>query len=159
MPIFKVVPGYQKYHDIDSYEDVIKYCLQEYKTPNGFIGGLADDPETAILLMELHTASFYKTSGIMLRHMILSFSEDERIDYSGAFNIAQLIADFYNYNYQILFVVHEDHPTPHIHFIMNTVGYDGVKYDGSKADYYNFQNHIKSVLHPYGLSLIVEKYT
>lgn len=158
MPIFKVIPGYQKYHDINSYRDVITYCLQHTKTPNSLIGGIAEDVETAILLMQLHTESYYKESGANLRHMVLNFSKDEDIDFIQAYYIAQAIANYYSQQYQILFVIHEDHACPHIHFIMNTVDYSGKKYDGTKKDYYSFQAHMRHILKRYNLSLKICKY-
>ncbi len=73
--------------------------------------------------------------------MILSFSEDENIGYQQAYYIAQAIAKYYSQHYQIFFVVHEDHNAPPIHFVMNTLDYDGRKYDGTKADYYLSKAH------------------
>lgn len=144
----------KKYHDEDTYADVMQYVCSPYKAPNGLIGGFGVDLYQAIEQFT-RTAQFYgKTKGIHLRHIILSFSPDERVTPAQAKQIAYEIALFYANRYQIVFVVHTDSENLNVHFVMNTVSYiDGLKYEGKKKDYYDFQGHAKAVCWNYGLRL------
>ena len=70
-----------------------------------------------------------KTEGLLLRHSILSFPPEERIDARDAADIATRAIRYYEQQYQILAAVHEDRPHIHIHFVMNTLNYcTGKKY-------------------------------
>lgn len=161
-------PGFEsytgKYHDNNSYYDVINYIISEEKTPHQFIGGYGVNLNQAAYEMDYLAKVYGKESGIRLRHFILSFSPEE-VKYGGIkkfealYKIGQYAALFYSDEYQIVFAVHEDKDHPHIHFVMNTTNYrTGAKYQGDKKDYYAFQNYIDDFLwEQYRLRLHVYK--
>ena len=96
--------------------------------------------------------AYGKDFGVRLRHMILSFAPDEKVGTFGAEMIAYQIAGYYGRQYQIVWACHTDSKCLNIHLVMNTVSYQtGMKYDGSKADYYGFLDHVNRVLKPFGL--------
>ena len=143
-----------KYHDSDALSTVITYCCAPEKTKSGYIGGFGINIHDAAEQMESLARTYYKADGIRLRHMVLSFESWEKITPFMAFQIAYQAAWYYGSSYQILFAVHENTTHPHIHFVMNTVSYlDGHKYAGKREDYYNFQQHLRNVLWPYGIEL------
>ncbi len=108
--------------------------------------------------MEGLCRAFDKTEGLLLRHSILSFSPEERIDAWDAADIATRAIRYYKQQYQILAAVHEDRPHIHIHFVMNTLNYrTGKKYPGDRADYYGFLAYLGKILKPYGLKVKPEK--
>lgn len=147
----------KKYHDDEALADVIGYVLRKDKTSNELVGGIAVDPWHAEEQFRIVAQAYGKDFGVRLRHMVLSFSPEEGIDAHDAKNIASQVAAYYGYDYQILWAVHLDGKTVHIHMVMNMVSYrTGVKYDGSKADYYSFQAHINAVLVPYGLYVMAK---
>lgn len=143
--------GNKKYHDEQAIEDVMKYILREDKVQDGCMGGFAVNPTMAEDQFEMIAEVYGKNFGVRLRHMILSFSPSDEIDLHDAKNIAYQVASYYGNNYQIVWACHIDARCLNIHMVMNTVSYqNGMKYDGSKADYYGFERHINTVLQPYG---------
>ena len=115
-------------------------------------------PNIAAYSMEGLCRAFDKTEGLLLRHSILSFSPEERIDAWDAADIATRAIRYYKQQYQILAAVHEDRPHIHIHFVMNTLNYrTGKKYPGDRADYYGFLAYLGKILKPYGLKVKPEK--
>lgn len=143
--------GNQKYHDDQAIEDVLTYILQEEKVQDGCVGGFAVNPALAADQFEMVAQAYGKDFGIRLRHMILSFAPNEKIDLHDAKNIAYQVAGYYGNDYQIVWACHTDARCLHVHMVMNTVSYqNGMKYDGSKVDYYGFERHINTVLQPYG---------
>ena len=142
--------GNKKYHDDQAIEDVMNYILREDKVREGYMGGFAVNPSMVEDQFEMIAEVFGKNYGVRLRHMILSFSPSEEIDLHDAKNIAYRVASYYGNDYQIVWACHTDARCLHVHMVMNTVSYQtGMKYDGSKADYYGFERHINTVLQPY----------
>ena len=72
--------GNQKYHDDQAIEDVLTYILQEEKVQDGCVGGFAVNPALAADQFEMVAQAYGKDFGIRLRHMILSFAPNEKID-------------------------------------------------------------------------------
>ena len=161
----KELEGYSngKYHDDNSFCDVIGYVMRPEKTPSGYIGGIAVDVAHAVEQMEKLSAYYGQNTGVRLRHMILAFepgelSNSRKYALSIAYQVAYPIALFYGDHHQIVYAVHEDGAKVHIHFVMNTTNYlTGLKYPGSKADYYQFLSHINQELADYYCSVVPTK--
>lgn len=149
--------GNKKYHDEQAIDDVIDYVLQEYKVEGGDIGGFSVNPLFAADQFDMIAEIYGKNYGIRLRHMILSFSPEEKISLFDAKNIAYQVAGYYGSHYQIVWACHTDTRCLNIHMVMNTVSYqNGMKYEGSKADYYGFEKHINMVLQQYGTYVVMK---
>lgn len=154
----RVTDGFSggKYHDDDAVHHVLHYVTDPQKTPSGYIGGIAVNPQQAILEMEALSRYYGQDTGVRLRHFILSFRPRELWSKKGqslyaAYQVACAVAQFYGEEYQIVYAVHENTRNPHIHFVMNTTNYrTGLKYQGKKQDLHNFLNWINEVLEPYG---------
>ena len=143
-----------KYHDEMSLHNVLAYVMDPRKTNADLIGGFAVNPEMAEDQFEMIARNYGKDFGIRLRHMVLSFSEREKVDPFVAKNIAYQIAAYYAYDYQIIYAVHTDSRCLNIHFVMNSVSYrTGKKYDGKKEDYYHFLEYMERILRSYGMQL------
>lgn len=152
----KIVHAPGKYQDKTAYTDTLEYCMKPSKTPSGLIGGRNIDTDYAVQEMETVSQTFGKVTGNKLRHFILSFSPEENMTADEVAHIADQVAGHYSDRYQIVYAVHEDTNCPHAHFAMNHVSFrDGRHYYGTKQDYYDFQEHIKEVLRPYGKKLEV----
>ena len=154
MATFKVIGRGQngKYMDDYAREDVIAYVLQNDKTPHHCIGGAAVNIYNALQEMTLLARAFHKDTGLRLRHSVISFENDRGITLKAANQIAQQAIAYFGSAYQIIYAVHEDTEHLHIHLVMNSVSYlDGMKYHGSKKDYYSFIGYMKVVLRPYGI--------
>ena len=172
MPTLKVVyqndntwnetTGCRKYHDDDALDAVISYCIQDYKTPSMLIGGYGVNLSQAAFEMHRLSSAYGKDNGLRLRHMILSFS-DQELKRMGTraleivFRITDYAARYYGYEYQIIYAVHEDTDHLHSHLVMNTVNYQtGKKYRGDKKDYYSFLGYLGRFLKiQYGMDLWV----
>ena len=158
MAVFRVVNKTGKYHDDTALMNVITYCCNPIKIKSGLVGGHAVNPQYAIYEMEKVAKLCDKNRGLRLRHMYLSFDLTELQNSCGAYLIAYQAAMFYGLDYQIIFCVHEDTEHINVHFVMNSVSYrSGLKYQGTKKDYYDFQNHLRTILREYGIGLMVLK--
>lgn len=172
MPTLKVIhhndnnwnerAGCRKYHDDVALDTVISYCIQDPKTPSMLIGGYGVNLNQAAFEMHRLSQAYGKDSGLRLRHMILSFSDQElkRMKIRApefVFKIADYAAQYYGYEHQIIYAVHEDTGRLHAHLVMNTVNYrTGQKYRGDKKDYYEFQHYLGKFLHTqFGMNLNV----
>ena len=145
-----------KYHDLDSYDSVVRYIQRQDKTVPRFCGGIAVNPAQAALEMQILTKAYRQEEGSCLRHMVLSFTPREIDDMGHANGLAFEIAEYYGGSYQITWAVHGDKRHIHIHFIMNKVSYlNGKKYHGTKKDYYDVINHTKTVLWQLGIPVQV----
>ena len=103
--------------------------------------------------MTLLARAFHKDTGLRLRHSVISFENNRGITLKAADQIAQQAIAHFGSAYQIIYAVHEDADHLHIHLVMNSVSYlDGMKYHGSKKDYYSFIGYMKAALSPYGIS-------
>ena len=98
----KELEGYSngKYHDDNSFCDVIGYVMRPEKTPSGYIGGIAVDVAHAVEQMEKLSAYYGQNTGVRLRHMILAFepgelSNSRKSALSIAYQLAYPIALFY----------------------------------------------------------------
>lgn len=167
MPVFKVIHkgdihypngGLPKYHDGQAFETVIGYCTRPDKAV--YVGGFGVNPAQAALEMELTSRAFGNEGGLQLRHWVLSFQSKEfgrrkKVDHILR-QIAWQGAAYYAYRHQIIYAVHQDASNPHIHFVMSATDYTtGGKYSGTKEDYYNYQDYLRRILFPYGMTLTV----
>ena len=160
MGILKIVNSSGKYHDADSTYDLIHYIADPCKTLHGRYGGLAVSsiPSLAILQMQILRQAWEKEDCVQLRHMILSFDQDElSVDNLEHINLlhqlAVHIASYYSSFYQIFYGIHENTEHLHVHFAMNMLNYQtGIQYTGKKKDLFDFLSHINRILLPFGLS-------
>lgn len=157
-PYFKE-NGLGKYKDDDALHDVISYCTQSSKAC--YVDGIAVYAPDAIFEMERLAKAYGKDSGLRLRHWVLSFSAQEIKGIRKA-QLPEVIhrfgwyaANYYGWQYQILFAVHLDNNNPHIHFVMNTVNYlTGKKYPGNKGDFYAYQKYLQDFFSEFGMVVV-----
>lgn len=153
-----------KYHDEESITDLINYIFNPQKTC-GYIGGLSVDVNNAAYEMELLSALYHNNNGVRLRHWVISFSDQDLMNaaiqmgcgetqaiYKLGFLFAVVFAD----RFQIVYAIHFNTDTRHIHFVMNNVSYiDGRKFSGSKKDYWDYVCYVKRVAEMFGMILCV----
>lgn len=152
MAVYVVLNKRGKYKDGWALRDVIRYAASKANENNVFGGAVL--PEIAVESMEGIARAYHKAWGSRLRHSVLSFGEKDGITLRQIRSMIQPIIAYYQSDYQILAVIHEDREHLHVHFIMNSVSYrDGSKYDGKIKDYYAFHNYLTRILHYYGISV------
>lgn len=99
-----------KYHDLASYNDVINYILQPYKTIHHHIGSIGLNPLDPAGSMRSVAEQFGKTKGVHVRHFIVAFDPWEPITPEIADQIGRRIIQYLGREFQALYAVHEDEP-------------------------------------------------
>lgn len=157
MATMKFVNAAGKYSDPLAYDCVIGYILQNHKTPSRIIGGFGVDFNNPAQSMKDHSISYNKDTGVRLRHFIVSFTRKESEKLHLIQNIAHHLGQIIGLTHQVVYAVHEDTDTLHIHYVFNSVAlYTGRKYHGSKADHYELMDTIRNALRCYGISKCYE---
>ena len=99
MAIYRVIHHSGKYHDWNAIRDLLQYVSSPEKPKSGLIFGGALFPNIAADYMEELCRAFDRTDGLLLRHSILSFSPEERIDALDAADIAVRAVRYYKQQY------------------------------------------------------------
>ena len=157
MATFKTVNSTDKYKDDNAICDVLNYILNINKTPHNYIGFCSLDPMCNLAEQMMTTSEFFnKSSGVRLRHWIVSFSPKEINKASVVNEIASKISSYIGANFQTVYAVHEDKTHLHFHLVHNAVSYvDGHRFYGTRADFYAFENFLKSVCAEYGIKKVM----
>lgn len=132
-----------KYKDQNALQNVYQYMIDQKnsyksrKVQSHYIGGAHVDLSDPAKSMDDIAKKFHKASGIRLKHIIISFAEDEFVSPYTAAYAAEGISQRIGQIYQNFYVVHEDHASPHIHMMMNTVSHiNGYKYQPQKDKFW-----------------------
>ena len=150
MPILKVKN--HSYNGEEALENVVNYVLR-----SGYYGGLAVDPEHAVFQMQLVKQLWSKTDGRQVRHIILSFSKHEVLDYCDAMKYGYQICQYFGGRFQIVFGLHMDTNHLHLHFALNTVSFvDGSKFSAGPSDYWTLRSYIQSLMPRWSVDLVTD---
>ena len=111
-----------------------------------YCGGFGVNPEYAYEEMLLVKKIWHKEDGQQVRHFVLSFAKEEKLNTQQKLKLAYDICRYYP-EFQCFFGCHYDTDNPHIHFVMNTVSaIDGHRYSGGPPDWYGLREYIESLL-------------
>lgn len=154
MSIMKYLNG-GKYFDDNARLDVITYVTYPNKIKHGYTNAAGFEPSYLAGLMTAHAQKYGKDSGVRLRHFFIAFTRQELSSAKKAYEIAVKIGHMLGCNYQTVYAVHEDKFYLHIHFVHNSVGYNGERFKGTYSESHALENSIKSILKPYGIRLMV----
>lgn len=136
MVFFKKIGWSGKYQDDDAIPALINYITRVDKTPHRLIGGANIDAFHPAESMIAVSEKFGKNSKIRLHHFIVTFEPSMKYALDLVDKIARSIAYPISKTYQIVYAVHEDTKSLHIHFVFNAVSFiDGKKYHGGKNEY------------------------
>lgn len=145
-----------KYRDLESKDDVIGYVLNPYKTPHHYCGYVMVNPNNIAGSMMAVSSNFHKENGVQIRHFILSFDPKELSGFRIADEIGYLTMRFFGKEYQTIYAVHEKPDNPHIHIVINSVSYvDGHRYYGTRKEFYDMMNYLRSILFKYGIKELI----
>lgn len=157
MATMKFLNAAGKYSDPLAYDCVIGYILQAYKTPSKIIGGFGVDLNKPAQSMKDHAILYNKDTGVRLRHFLVSFTRKESQNIHLIQKIAYHLGQVIGLTHQVVYAVHEDTGTLHIHYVFNSVAlYTGRKYHGSKADHYELKKIIQNALKANGIPVCYE---
>lgn len=156
MATIKTANGTDKYFDNSSRKDVITYILRSDKIRHNLFGSNMFDICNAPAIMNNTASKFGKTTGVKLRHFIISFDPAEVSEPMIAYDIAEQISAFFFSEYQTVFAVHEDKAYLHIHIVINSISYiDGHRYYGKREEFNAFKAHVRNILKRYGVNILM----
>ena len=156
MPILKTANKKGAYRGNRDKENVINYVLSDSKVKSGLCGGFCIDKANIVGSMEAVSVYFGKTKGVQLRHFILSFHPKETQDKMLVAEIGYRVAQVFSQKYQVVYAVHENKPSLHIHFVTNSVSYvDGSRYYGTRKEFYEIMEFIQYLLAEYGFGKLI----
>lgn len=113
-----------------------------------FVGGVGVDytnADKAVCQMRTIKKYYGKTSGRQLYHYCLSFTEDVE-DAQQVYIIGKIIAEDFFRGHQVIFGVHEDSKSGHlhIHYVVNSVSYEtGLKWHMSAKEFKDFKKEME----------------
>ena len=129
------ITGKGKYRDDHARQDLYTYMMdqkhstQSKKLVHYYIGGSHVDLSNPVQSMEEVAKKYHKDRGVRLKHIIVSFAEQDNVTAHMIASAAEEMSQRIGHIYQNFYVVHEDRRSPHIHMMMNTVSHiNGYKY-------------------------------
>ena len=129
------ITGKSKYKDQNALQNVYIYMMdqkhsyQSKKLLHYYIGGSHVDLSNPVQSMEEVARKYHKDRGVRLKHIIVSFAEQDNVTTHMVAYAAEEMSQRIGQIYQNFYVVHEDRRSPHIHMMMNTVSHvNGYKY-------------------------------
>lgn len=141
----KMVNG--EYTGKESLINPIKYIMNPKKQNlSGAIGADPDNAEAMIKQFEKVKKIYNKNSGRMVKHFIVSASNDINLTPEKMLDYSNQIAQFYGEEYQIVYAVHENGARLHTHFILNTVSYrNGKKYSSEWDELNRLRDYVRDI--------------
>ena len=136
----------ESYYNLDAVENLVWYIAR-----SAFRVGsttVSHGPKEAIYQMKLVKRVFQKEGGRQCRHFILSFGEDDLLTPEEIWELAPMVAAYYETRYQVFWGLHQSEKGIwHLHFAANSVSYiDGRMYSGGVGDFYGLKEYIQSLL-------------
>lgn len=106
----------------------IRYLTNGKKTVEGFFTGAINCRlEHAVEDMEALKDFYGKKDGRILTCGVISFTEEDK-DLGKCWAAGKdMLREIYGKNFQVVYSMHTNTAHPHVHFLINTVGLDGVK--------------------------------
>lgn len=160
MPVFKAVSG--SYWNWKDFRNLVNYAaMGKDGTPNvcGAQGVLLGTPGSMYSQMEDVKKQFRKEKNRKALHYILSFSREEEayIGVNEALRIGYLVAGFF-LGFQVVFGIHTDTESLHIHFIVNCTSYEnGLAFDMGPAKLQELKEYINAAVWEYYLRSLPEE--
>lgn len=121
MAIFETFNGNGNYRNENAIEAVTEYIFNPYKSPGGYLGGCGVNPSYPAESMINVSEEYGKSSGVRLRHYVLSFAPNELNNPQTANEIGTRIATLIGREYQVIYAVHENKKHLHIHIMHNAI--------------------------------------
>ena len=161
MPVFKAVSGdYKTGNDL---RNLVNYAVKGKDgvyNVYGAQGVLIGDADSMYRQMEEVKKYFRKESGHQAMHYILSFSGEE-MEYIGvreALQIGYAFAGCCFLGWQVVFGIHTDTDSLHVHFIVNSTSYEnGRAFDMGPAGLQEAKEYVKAAVRSYYIRSLPEE--
>lgn len=93
MATFKVKSKKGKYHDENTYRNLVEYVSSSAKVRDGGVIGRSVVPACAVDAMKTVAHAYHKDNGLKMRHCILSYGTEENVSFQDAKDMACQIMD------------------------------------------------------------------
>ena len=145
--------------DYQSMRDVMDYAMNDAKTEKQYyVSGWNCSPLIAREEMQITKKQYGKEDGILAFHGYQSFKPGE-VTPEIAHEIGMKLAQELWPDHQVIIATHLDKAHIHSHFVVNSVGLDGRKFNACKASYRQMRAASDRLCKEYGLSVITEQQT
>lgn len=142
-----------------SLRDVMDYAMDDAKTQQQYyVSGWNCLPGIALQEMRLVKRMFGKEDGILAFHGYQSFKPGE-VSPEIAHEIGMKLAEELWPDHQVIIATHVNKDHVHNHFVLNSVGLHGKKFNACKASYREMRAASDRLCREYGLSVIEPKST
>lgn len=140
-----------------SLRDVMDYAMDDAKTQQQYyVSGWNCLPGIALQEMRLVKRMFGKEDGILAFHGYQSFKPGE-VSPEIAHEIGMKLAEELWPDHQVIIATHVNKDHVHNHFVLNSVGLHGKKFNACKASYREMRAASDRLCREYGLSVIEPK--
>ena len=140
--------------DYQSMRDVMDYAMNDAKTEKQYyVSGWNCSPMTAREEMQITKKVYDKEDGVLAYHGYQSFKPGE-VTPEIAHEIGMKLAQELWPDHQVIVATHLDKAHVHNHFVLNSVGLDGKKFDSNHASYRKMRAVSDRLCREYGLSVI-----
>ena len=143
------------YLNPDAVDKVIKYILKKKsRCPDKYnifgsigtyhkrISQIIDDFKKT---KEIHE----QTGGVQIKHLIISFENTPDIPPPKLEKLIIRTLKPFSKDYQVVYAVHENTNNLHIHVGINSVSFDGMKFNFQNNDMRKFKKHVKRIFRNY----------
>ena len=151
MAIVKFINSKAK-QGLKSLKQALNYVDDKNKTMDNqrLVGGIAGNSADAFLRMNVTKKLWHKTDGRQYIHFLISpkgeVSDKKMID------ISTDVQDYFK-NFGSFYGIHKNTKNTHVHFILNSVGWNGEKYSQSKSDMKKFKNFVSDLCKKYEIEI------
>ena len=131
------------YRDWSAIYNIINYIFRYGNVPPKFVGGygviFGDETNYSNDIVEQFEAIkiiYKKQECKLLKHFVITFSEEEKITEEDACSIAWKFIKYFQVDYQVVFAVHNDTDHIHIHVVLNTTN---ISTGNCYSDFYDIE--------------------
>ncbi|MBQ7109064.1 MAG: relaxase/mobilization nuclease domain-containing protein [Clostridia bacterium] len=151
MAIVKFI-NFKPKRGLKSLRQALDYVDDKNKTMGNhrLVGGIARNSNDAFLRMNVTKKLWHKTDGRQYIHFVISPKgevSDEKM-----LNVSNDVQDYFK-AFGSFYGIHKNTENTHIHFILNSVGWDGKKYSQSKSDMKKFKNFVSNLCEKYEIKI------
>ena len=151
MAIVKFINSKSK-KGLKSLRQALSYVDDKNKTMDNhrLVGGIAKNSNDAFLRMNVTKKLWHKTDGREYIHFVISPQgevSDEKM-----LNISKSVQDYFKV-FGSFYGIHKNTENTHVHFILNSVGWNGKKYSQSKSDMKKFKNFVSDLCEKYEIKI------
>lgn len=129
VPFIKFTSG--TYDNGNAVDNVIKYILRNEARGEdniyGSVGVFHEDIDGIINDFKKLKVIYHKEHGLQIKHMIVSFNSRPDISRKILLKKIKRTARYWGDKFMVVYAVHEDSGYWHVHFGINSVGYNGAK--------------------------------